>query len=48
MGEQAGAEGKQMHETVDSAGAKRRGMSQQLITSYPKFGDAIYRNKEYR
>ena len=39
---QARAEKEQMHEIVDSAGAKRRGMNQSSITGRLKFEDDIY------
>lgn len=42
MKEQAKAEKKQMHETDDSAGAKRRGTSQHSVTGCPGFGGYIY------
>lgn len=42
MGEHAGAEGEQIYETVNSAGAKRRGMSQHPVTGCPRFGASIY------
>lgn len=41
-GSRGRAEEEQMDETGDSAGAKRRGMSQHSVTGCPKFGDIIY------
>lgn len=46
-GEYEGAEEEEMNETVDSAGAKRRWMSQQTITGCPKFLSARIRQAEW-
>ena len=40
--EHGGAEGEHIDEIVDSGGAKRRGLSQQVVTCWLQFGDAIY------
>ena len=49
MGEQRGSRGEQgravgepVHETVVSAGAKRRRVSQRQVTCWPGFGESIY------
>ena len=40
--EQGRAVGEQMDETVVSAGAKRRRLSQRQVTCWPGFGESIY------
>ena len=40
--EQGRAVGEQVHETVVSAGAKRRRLSQLQVTGWPGFGESIY------
>ena len=39
--EHRGAEGEHIDETGVSGGAKRRGLSQQMVTCWLQFGDAI-------
>ena len=40
--EHRGTEGEYINETGVSGGAKRRHLSQRLVTCWPRFGDAIY------
>ena len=54
MGEQRGsrreqgrAMGEPVDETVVSAGAKRRRLSQQQVTGWPGFGESIYKYTSY-
>ena len=41
MREHGGAEGEHIDETGVSGGAKRRGLSQRLVTCWHRFGDTI-------